>query len=198
MNFALLFRAFDTAVVLRDAVQRLRAPAPAPTTDGSLTQSPQPQGGLSGQLETQLTGVVVAALKEAFNRDHARLELERAQLDEQRRRAEDAMRLEVRRQAADREVGRLRLLAATALIGWIASVLLLVARLGSASTVSRAVSAAGWLLLLGALAAAFSAQGRVDASSAGGDSKAQGDAGGSAALWLLVAGLALSAVSLLF
>ena len=88
-----------------------------------------------------LTNVVVAALKEAFDRDHARLELERAQLDEQRRRAEEAMRAEIRRQAADREIGRLRLLAATALIGWIASVSVLVARLASASTASRVVIA---------------------------------------------------------
>ena len=60
---------------------------------------------LAGQLEAPLTNVVVAALKEAFDRDHARLELERAQLEEERRRAEQALRLELRRQAADRELG---------------------------------------------------------------------------------------------
>jgi hypothetical protein len=140
----------------------------------------------------------VAALKEAFDRDHARLELERAQLEEQRRRAEDAQRVELRRQAADREIGRLRLLAATALVGWIASVLLLVTRLGTASPSSRGVLAASWLLLLGALGAAFTAQGKLSAYEPGGDAPVDAGAGGAAALWLLLAGLALAAISLLF
>ena len=52
----------------------------------ALAQSAAAQG-LAGQIETRLTNVVVAALKEAFERDHARLELERAQMEEQRRRA---------------------------------------------------------------------------------------------------------------
>jgi hypothetical protein len=193
MNLGLLFKAFDTAVVLRETVKRFTRPPTPPDT--GLAQS-HPAAG-AGHLETQLTGVVVAALKEAFNRDHARLELERAQLDEQRRRAEEAMRQELRRQATDREFARLRLLAGTALVGWIASVLLLVARLGSASTASRAVVAVGWLLLLGALGAAFSAQGRADAFTAEGGHPVE-TRSAAAALWLLVAGLAVSAVSLLF
>src|SRR5688572_22853620 len=164
MNFAALFKAFDAVVVLRDTARRLRGDAPSPPPETSLTAAP----GLAGHLEARLTNVVVAALKEAFDRDHARLELERAQLDEQRRRAEEAMRLELRRQAADRELGRLRLLAGVALVGWIGSVLLLVARLADASTASRAVVAAGWVLLLAALGAAFSAQGRIGASVADG------------------------------
>ena len=66
--------------------------------------------------------MVVAALKEAFDRDHARLELERGQLEEERRRAAAALQAELRRQAIDRELGRLRLLAGAAMVGWIASV----------------------------------------------------------------------------
>src|SRR5687768_18523864 len=133
MNFAVLFKAFDTVMVIREAAKRLKGEPPSPES-GLATTAPS---GLSGQIEARLTNVVVAALKEAFDRDHARMELERAQLDEQRRSAEEAMRLEFRRQAADREVGRLRLLAATALVGWLGAVLLLVARLGSVSMVSR-------------------------------------------------------------
>ena len=87
----------------------------------------------------------MAALKEAFDRDHARLELERAQLDEQRRRAEEAMRLELRRHAADREVGRLRLLAGTALVGWIAAVVVMVVRLESMSVLGMALNMGGRL-----------------------------------------------------
>lgn len=191
MNFATLFKAFDTVMVLREAAKRFNAP---PAESGLTTTAP---AGLSGQVEARLTNVVVAALKEAFDRDHARTELERAQLEEQRRRAEEAMRVELRRQAADREVGRLRLLAGTALVGWIASVVMLVARLATASTVSQIVIAAGWLLLLGALGAAFTAQGRVGASASEGTGSDDGRAG-AAALWLLIVGLALSAISLLF
>ena len=196
MNFAAFYKALDTVVVLFDTAKRLTGEPPPPPETGLAQSLPPP--GLAGHLEAGLTNVVVAALKEAFDRDHARLELERSQLDEQRRRAEEAMRLELRRQAADRELGRLRLLAGTALVGWIASVVTLIARLDTASTVSRIVIAAGWLLLLGALAAAFSAQARVGAYVPEHDGASGPGRAGAAALWLLIAGLALSAVSLLF
>src|SRR5688572_24531517 len=167
MNFVTLFKALDAMVALREVAKKFTSAAqpPAPP-DAALSHSAT--HGLTGQIEARLTNVVVAALKEAFDRDHARLELERAQLDEQRRRGEETLRLELRRQAADRELGRLRLLAGVALVGWIGSVLLLVARLADASTASRAVVAAGWVLLLAALGAAFSAQGRIGASVADG------------------------------
>jgi hypothetical protein len=199
VNFANLFKAFDALMALRDAASKLRGggdPAPPREEPTGLTYIP-PGGGLAGQLEARLTNVVVAALKEAFDRDHARLELERAQLDEQRRRAEEAMRLELRRQAADRELGRLRMLAATALVGWIASVLVLGVRLDTASTLARVILGCGWLLLLGALAAAFTAQGRVSAHVPESNTLLDPGPGAVAALWLLVAGLGLSAISLL-
>jgi hypothetical protein len=200
VNLGQVYRALDALVTLSDVARRLtggtRRPPPQAGDTGLM---PQPPSGLTGQIETRLTNVLVAALKEAFDRDHARLDLERAQLDEQRRRAEEALRLELRRQAADRETGRLRLLAGTALAGWIASVLLLVLRLGVASPVSRGVLVAGWVLLLGSLAAAFTAQGRIgaDASDAGATGPIDGGAAAPATLWLLVAGLAATAISLL-
>src|SRR4051812_18836342 len=100
MNFGAVFRAFDAVVAFTDAAKRLKGNSP---TEPGLT--PAVGGGIGGHLEARLTNVVVAALKEAFDRDHARLELERAQLEEERRRAEAAMQLELRRQAADREIG---------------------------------------------------------------------------------------------
>src|SRR6478735_8112307 len=148
MNFVTLFRAFDAAMSLRDAARKFRG-EPLPPPDTGLTATSAPGSALVGQIETRLTNVVVAALKEAFDRDHARLELERTQLEEQRRRAEEALRLELRRQTIDREIGRLRLLAATALIGWIASIAVLFVHQGSVP--SRVVLGAGWLLLLGSL-----------------------------------------------
>jgi hypothetical protein len=199
VNFGNLFKAFDALMALRDAALKLRGGHDAqPTRDEptGLTYVP-PGGGLAGQLEARLTNVVVAALKEAFDRDHARLELERAQLDEQRRRAEEAMRLELRRQAADRELGRLRLLAGTALVAWLASVLVLGVRLDTASAVVRVTLGVGWLLLLGALASAFVAQGRISAYVPEGNTALDPGPGAAAAVWLLVGGLALAAISLL-
>ena len=193
MNFNNLFRAFDAAMAFRDAARKFKSPAPPPPErpDTALAQGEGAQG--LGQIETRLTGVVVAALKEAFNRDHARLELERAQLEEERRRAEEALRMELRRQAIDRELARLRLLAGTALVGWIASIVTLALHHGGVA--SHVVIAIGWLLLLGALGAAFSAQGQINTRAL--DAREPIDSAG-LPLWLLVAGLAATAMSLLF
>jgi hypothetical protein len=196
MNFGTLFRALDAVVLLREATKRFTGAPPAPPSTG--LEKTEPDATLIGQVETRLTNVVVAALKEAFARDHARLELERAQLEDQRRRAEEAMRIDLRRHAADRESGRLRLLAALALVGWIASVAVVVSRLEAASVLSRGVAATGWMLLLAALGAAFTAQGRIGACDPEGHAPIDGGQASVAALWLLIAGLALSAASLLF
>src|SRR4051812_26365329 len=64
-----------------------------------------PAAGLGG-LETRLAGVVVAALKEAFDRDRVRMDLERAQIEAERRRAEQALEAELRRQAAERALAQ--------------------------------------------------------------------------------------------
>jgi hypothetical protein len=196
MNFGSLLKTFDAIVALRDATQRIKAARGAPPAPGSDTALSQPAvvHGLAGQIEARLSNVVVAALKEAFDRDHARLELERAQLEEQSRRAEEAMRLELRRQGADREVGRLRLLAGTAMAGWVASLLLLGWRIPLASTPSRAALGLGWLLLLASLGSAFSAMARVGAAATG---NAASPDPAALPMWLLIVGLGITALSLL-
>ena len=151
-----------------------------------------------GGLEARMAGVVVAALKEAFDRDTRRLELERDQLAAERERAERALRLELRRQAADREIGRLRLLAGVAIAGWLVTLLLAIWP-GSrmvATTGARVALGGGWLLLGAALAASFSAQAHVAAavdygagSRSGADDGVTSGAVGAAALWLIVGGL---------
>lgn len=191
MNLTNLFRAYDAVISFRDAARRFKDSSSASKSETSMSQTAAAQG-LAGQIEARLTNVVVAALKEAFDRDHARLELERAQIEEERRRAEEALRLELRRQTVDREIGRLRLLAGTALIGWIASIAVLFVH--QASVPSRVVLGVGWLLLLGSLGAAFAAQGRVNAERT--DKPERADAG-ALPLWLLIAGLAATAISLL-
>lgn len=194
-----LFRAFDALVALRNAARpftdRERERTEPPGT--ALAQNAAAQG-LANQIENRLTNVVVAALKEAFDRDHARLELERQQLAEQQRRAEAALRLELRRQAADRELARLRLMAGAALLGWLASVVLLVIRLATASVASRSLLVIGWILLLAAAGAAFEAQRRVGSYvTEVNDRAANQGPSAIAALWLLIAGLAVVTVSLL-
>src|SRR4051812_48195420 len=161
MNFGNLLSAFDAVMALRDAARRFKGGATLDTS--SAPPASTAVSAITGQIESRLTNVLVAALKEAFDRDHARLELERAQLDDQRRRADEALRMELRRQAAERELARLRLLATAAVVGWIATVALLVARLAATGATARIVMATGWVLLLGALGASFTAQGRAGA-----------------------------------
>jgi hypothetical protein len=120
---------------------------------------------------------------------------EQAYLEEERRRAEAALERDKRRLAVDRELTRLRLLAGTALVGWLASVAVVAADVAGASIAARVVAALGWLLLLSAIGASFIAQGRVGTGSR--PEAAPGTAG-AASLWLLLAGLAATAASLLF
>ena len=155
-----------------------------------------------GPLEARLAGVVVAALKEAFDRDHQRLELERDQVEAERQRAERVLRLELMRQAADREVGRLRLIAGVAAASWLGT-LFFASPLTDASVAARVTLGVGWLFLLGALGAAFAAQAVVvrALNRADDDRSGPGDlssgAGGAAAPWLIVAGLGVIALSVL-
>ena len=197
-----VMRAFDALVLLREAGRRLRGEPPsvpraggdatAPATDESALAAATTNAGLRANdaLAATLTNVVVAALKEAFDRDHARLELERLQIEEQRRRAEEALKAEQRRQLVERELGHLRLLAGMSLLGWIAAIAIFALR-SDASLVARVCTASSWLLLLGALGTAFAAQRHVDADP-------PSVRGGMVPLWLLIAGLALAALSLLF
>src|SRR5438445_7185534 len=169
----------------------------------------EPGGRALGGLEHRLAGVVVAALKEAFDRDTRRLELEREQLAAERERDERALRFELERQAGDREIGRLRLLAAIAVATWLGT-LFFSGRLLGAGAGARTALGGGWLLLLCAIAASFSAQSRVAASllapgsrlrsgsdEGGGGGAISSGVAGALALWLIVGGLALAGVAVL-
>jgi hypothetical protein len=156
-------------------------------------------GSVGGIVEARLASVVVAALKEAFDRDTRRLELEREQAEAERARAERTLRLELRRQAGDREIGRLRLLAGVAVVAWLGT-LFFSARLMGGPVGARAALGFGWLLLLAAVAASFSAQSRVAAAldaMAPDDRSIASVAGGALTVWLIVAGLALICVAVL-
>jgi len=158
-----------------------------------------------GQLEARMAGVVVAALKEAFDRDSNRLELEREQAERERLRAERMLKLELLRQAGDREIGRLRLMAGFAIASWLGT-LFFSARLIGGPTGARVMLGAGWLLLLLALSLSFAAQARVGRALAGVDEAPAPTArhddltAGAAGVfipWLIVTGLALIGLAVL-
>ena len=192
-------RLLDAFIGVTDLARsrRIRQLAPG----GEESQQLDVSGRALGGLETRLAGVVVAALKEAFDRDTRRLELEREELEVERRRTERALQLELLRQAGDREIGRLRLIAGLAVAGWIASFFPAVRLVPFAA---RATLGAGWLLLLASVAASFAGQsavGRALQRSAREATLApepvSAGAAGAAALWLVIAGLALVAAAVL-
>jgi hypothetical protein len=187
---------------LAEVSRRVLSPEDAPRREPGLDLEPV-AGGLLGQFETRLTGLVVSALKEAFDRDAQRLEAERAALEDQRRRAEEALRLELVRQAADRALVRLRAIGVLALAIWIVSVLFAMRVPEGFTGAGRIVLACGWASLVAAMAAAFTAYGQVSRWVATAQSSRATAAdlpeGGAAiaAPWLAMAGLALVAGSLL-
>ena len=189
-------RILDTVIGLTALARRKAAPAPAAgaerVAEGSRTLA---------YLEARLAGVVVAALKEAFDRDSERLEIEREQLEAERRRAERALKLELLRQAGDREIGRLRLMAGVAIASWLGT-LFFSARLIGSGAGARAMLGVGWALLLAALALSFVAQSRVAATFArlGEGTATSTDVtrgAGAVVPWLIVAGLAAVGVAVL-
>jgi hypothetical protein len=194
MGFADWMRVVDTVSGLVQMSGRFRRP------EGDL---PSPSGGGPlGQLETRLAGVVVAALKEAFDRDRARMDLERAHLDGERRRAEEALRAELRRQAAERALGQLRMIAVMSVAVWMLSAALGVWLPGMREMLPRVVLGIGWGASFAALGCAFLAWQQISSWSA-----SSGDAGvppeaprglpAASAPWLLLISLALTGVSLL-
>src|SRR6266513_646150 len=189
------FRIIDAVLAAAD-LARSRRPATPVDPDQQLQFDPGRAGPLGG-LETRLAGVMVAALKEAFDRDTRRLELERATLEGERERAERALRLELRRQAGDREIGRLRLLAGIAVASWIGTLFFSARAMGGGAGPRLAIGAA-WLLLLVSFAAAFVGQSRVAESLAHTENRDLGSGTvGAVALWSIVGGLALVGLSVL-
>ena len=177
-------RVIDTVSGLAEASKRFRQPQE--------TAAP-PGGGALGVLESRLTGVVVAALKEAFDRDRARLDLERDSLEAERRRAAEALRLELRRQAVERAVGQMRLVATFAAVVWITSALLLAWLPGMRAATPRILLGAGWTFLVLTCALAFIAHQQVTRDAVDPPEPAMASR---SAPWVLVGGFALTAASL--
>jgi hypothetical protein len=188
-------RILDALLGIGDLARTRRAP-PRPGLVDDPQQLEQTNRALGG-LETRLAGVMVAALKEVFDRDTRRLDLEREQIAAERERAERALRLELRRQAADREIGRLRLLAGIAVASWIGT-LFFSTRIIGGPVGGRVALGIGWLLLLLAFAGAFTAQSSIaDAMARSDEPRVDSGIAGTLALWLIVGGLAMIALAVL-
>jgi hypothetical protein len=189
MGIANWMRVLDTVSGLARMGGRLR----------SMTLEPgAPEMREGGALETRLAGVVVAALKEAFDRDRARMDLERAQLESERRRAEEALAAELRRQAAERALGQLKLLAIIAIGSWMLSAALAVWLPGMRDGFPRALLGTGWALAFGTLGCTFAASHRITVwTSAAAVSPAPSSGAATAAPWLLLLALASTGASLL-
>jgi hypothetical protein len=192
-------RILDLALGITNVAQARRPPE-------SDQEALAPGGRTLGHLETRLAGVMIAAVKEAFDRDSRRLELERDALEIERARADRAQRLERWRHAGERETARLRLVAGVAVVSWLGTLFFstrILSGTGGPGPGGRVALGLGWALLLAALAAAFAAQTRVgtaldriDETMSGRDA-IDGGLAGTIAPWLIIAGLAVVGVAAL-
>lgn len=160
---------------------------------------PEAPNGSPGMLETRLAGVVVAALKEAFDRDRARMDLERTQVESERRRAEEALAAELRRQAADRALSQLRLIVVMAIAAWMLSAALAAWLPGMRAGLPRGLLGAGWFLAFATLGCGFAGWQEISRWGVDGASHSGGprSVAASATPWTLLAALGAIGASLL-
>jgi hypothetical protein len=199
MAIADWMRVIDTVSGLAQATGKLRSrQAPAAGVPAA-EDAAQPGGGALGTLEARMAGVVVAALKEAFDRDRARMDLERSQVEAERRRVEEALVAELKRQAGDRALGQLRVLAVMAIVAWMLSAVLAAWLPGMRAGLPRALLGVGWFLAFATLGCAFAGYQRISTWSSAATPAYDAPQSVAASLtpWALLLGLAAIAASLL-
>ena len=191
MAVTTLLRALDFLLGASDLVRRVRGP-------GVASQGVSANRQALGQVEARLGVAAVAAIKEAFDRDRTRMEFERAQAVEEARRAAALQRLERLRQSGERQLAGYRLQTVAALTAWVVSAALAVTA-GELGASAKALLGAGWLLLLGALAASFAASARLIAwlDETTDSERAPRMPAATAVRWFFLSGLALTASALL-
>lgn len=190
-------KVFDTVSSLAQLSGSFRRPA---GDDPGAAASGEPSGSPLAPLEARLAGVVVAALHEAFDRDRVRMDMERAQVEAEQKRAAEALAAELRRQAAERVLGQLRLIAVIVIGIWTVSALLAAWLPGMRAGLPRMLLGGGWALAFASLGCAFAGWQRMsDWTGAPTGTTAVAPQGGAAAAapWLLLGALALIAASLL-
>jgi hypothetical protein len=197
MNF---WRALDTVADL----VALRGQA---GSTGTMERSPERTAPSPSQLEVGLFGVVVGALKEAFERDRQRTDDERRAREEDVARQDRLLQRELQRQHGERVLGHARLVALVAAAGWLVSLVLLVAVWAVGGVESpwaswgRAVMVLGWMAAAGALAFTTSVHRVVTGRLARDEPldlvRDATDRGLALAAWALVSAFALMSVALL-
>jgi hypothetical protein len=195
-------RIIDAALGIHDfvRVRRARGVIGEAAESRHLEQSSALRG-----IESRLASVVVAALKETFDRDSKRLELERQQLEMERARAERALRLELMRQAADREIARVRFMTGLSTATFVATLIVAARVAGPSATawIARTTVGLAIVSLLVAIGASMADQSRLaralDRVAVDPDSIEQMELPERNALaaWCLLAGLALVAIAVL-
>lgn len=178
-----------------DTVAGFMQPAPPPRGEaGDVQRGASP----AGALEARLAGVVVAALKEAFDRDKVRMDLERETLEAERARAERALQAELRRQAADRALGQLRTIVVFAGLVLLVSAVLAAWVAGMRSGAAAVLLTLGWAAAVGALGCVFAAWQQVTIWASAADPPPAGSSSlARIAPWLLLGALVSVAASLL-
>ena len=165
---------------------------------GARFRRPSADLAQGSSLEHRLAGVVVAALKEAFDRDRARMDLERETLEAERSRAERALEAELRRQAADRSLNQIRLISVFAGVVLLVSGVLAAWIGGMRAGVSAALLTVGWGMALATLGCVFAAWQQVTVWASATEPPPAGTSRlVASAPWLLMGSLALVAASLL-
>jgi hypothetical protein len=169
----------------------------------ALTARAQPPAAAG---EEGLTTRMTSTVRDEIERERLQLLRERDERERaERQRAELAMMLELQRQAGEREISRLRLLAGIAAATWIATLALATMHdhAMASGIAARVMLGIAWTLLLAAFALSFVGQNNVARSLAAmssGDASAmkRGPSSGLAGgfpLWLIVAGLMLAGLA---
>ena len=140
-------RALNAVGTVAEATKYFRGSGAPPDQSPARTESGEP-------LETRLASVLVAALREAFDRDRARFDLERDFHDAEATRKESALRLEWLRQTGTDAVTHVRNLALLSIGVWVASVAA-AAGLAPLALSAKVALGLGWVGLSTAIATAF-------------------------------------------
>lgn len=190
-------KVLDTVGSLVQLSTRFRRDAAGDTAVGA----PGAPGTSGGPLEARLAGVVVAALQEAFDRDRARMDMERSQVEAEQRRAAEALAAELRRQMSERALSQLRMITIIAVAAWMLSAALAVWLPDMRNLLPRTLLGGGWAIGFIAIGCAFAGwqaisewTGNLGAAAAGGPPRS---AAAAAAPMLVLLSLALIAASIL-
>ena len=115
MAFVTLLRALNAVGTVAEVTRVFHSAREASTPPNATVETD------ATDLERGLASVVVAALKEVFDRDRSRFELEREAREAAHARAEWVLRLEWLRQAATQSLSQVRLLASFSVTVWVVS-----------------------------------------------------------------------------